>query len=166
MVLAPAVLRAPPTIPDPAQPTKYSNSSPSPRKWARSRRLSYLGRIASKLFAYFLLAWRGEGGGGLNIDIGPVYLIMWPSFSKWHHLFKEQAKTVSGVEGFWWSWCYIDSHPDQPLSDASVAFYPVMVYVEVREFYLLGVVFPNREMKYLNFYLTKKIYLVWTGLCD
>lgn len=63
MVLAPAVLRAPSTIPDPAQPTKYSNSSPSPRKWARSRRLSYLGMIASKLFAYFLLAWRGEGGG-------------------------------------------------------------------------------------------------------
>lgn len=165
MVLAPAVLRVPSTIPDPAQPTKYSNSSPSPRKWARSRRLSYLGRITSKLFAYFLLAWRGEGGG-LNIDIGPVYLIMWPSFSKWHHLFKEQAKTVSGVEGFWWCCCYIDSHPDQPLSDASVALYPVMVYVEVREFYLLGVVFPNREMKYLNFYLTKKIYLVWTGLCD
>lgn len=161
MVLAPAVLRAPSTIPDPAQPTKYSNSSPSPRKWARSRRLSYLGRIAFKLFTYFLLNWEE---GGLNIDIASVYLIMWPSVSKWHHLSKEQARTVSGVEGFWWSWCYIDSHPDQPLSDA--AFYPVMVYVEVREFYLLGVVFPNREMKYLKFYLTKKIYLVWTGLCD
>lgn len=76
MVLAPAVLRAPSTIPDPAQPTKYSNSSPSPRKWARSRRLSYLGRIAFKLFTYFLLTWGGGKRGDLNIDIGPVYLIM------------------------------------------------------------------------------------------
>lgn len=75
-VLAPAVLRAPSTIPDPAQPTKYSNSSPSPRKWARSRRLSYLGRIAFKLFTFFFVGLEGGGGGGLNIDIAPVYLIM------------------------------------------------------------------------------------------
>lgn len=63
-VHAPAVLRAPLKIPDPAQPTKYSNSSPSPRNPASSRKLSFLGEIAFKLFTHiYMFCWCGVGGG-------------------------------------------------------------------------------------------------------
>lgn len=63
-VHAPAVLRAPLKIPDPAQPTKYSNSSPSPRNPANSRKLSFLGEIAFKLFTHiYIFCWCGVGGG-------------------------------------------------------------------------------------------------------